>query len=47
MLASYHWISCLTMILSPSLEDEQWSSVGVLLTVVKLCLQILHKINEK
>ena len=35
MLASYLWKLCFTLVLSPSLENEQRLSVGVLLTVLK------------
>ena len=35
MLASYLWKLYFTLVLSPSLEDEQRLSVGVLLTVLK------------
>ena len=35
MLASYLWKLCFTLVLSPSLEDEQRLSVGVLMTVLK------------
>ena len=35
ILASYLWKLCFTLVLSPSLEDEQRLSVEVLLTTVK------------
>ena len=35
MLASYLWKICFTLVLSPSLEDEQRLSVEVLLMVLK------------
>jgi len=35
MLVSYLWKLCFTLVLSPSLEDEQRLSVGVLLTALK------------
>jgi hypothetical protein len=35
MFAPYHRKSCFTLVLSPSLEDEQRLSVGVLLTDLK------------
>jgi hypothetical protein len=42
----YHKKSCSTLVLSPSLEDEQRLSMGVLLTALKyhiLGRQFLHK----
>ena len=35
MLASYLWKLCFTLVLSPSLKDEQRLNMGVLLTVLK------------
>ena len=35
MLVSYLWKLCFTLVLSPSLEDKQRLSVGVLLMVLK------------
>ena len=40
MLASYLWKFCFTLLLSPSLEDDQRLSVGVLLTVLKSEIQL-------
>ena len=40
MLASYLWKLCFTLVLSPSLEDQQRLSVGVLLIVLKSEIQL-------